>query len=253
MGTVDPWQAHVKAINTNELRVEGASGNRTITGITATIDVAKVGLCDLCIIATKASQVGAAASEATCITGPDTLVLTIQNGLGAGDRIAEHMATKNVLLGVADGFGASMKAPGHAHHNAMKLIRIVELNGGLSDRLKTLEAQLMSAGFHAKAFADITQLIWEKFLCNVTFSAPCTAFDQTVGQLMAYVTGFGASMPNARPSMLLDHMAKRVSELDAINGMVPIMGRQDGFDTPYNDTLVAVLKSRKATFSGDRR
>ena len=283
---VDPWQAHVKAINTNGLRVEGASGDRTITGITATIDVAKVGLCDLCIIATKASQVGAAASDATCITGPDTLVLTIQNGLGAGDRIAEHMATKNILLGVADGFGASMKAPGHAHHNAMKLIRIGELNGGLSDRLKTLEAQLMSAGLHAKAFADITQLIWEKFLCNVTFSAPCTAFDQTVGQLMAdaghwhialgamheayriaqhrniplnfddpeaYVTGFGAGMPDARPSMLLDHMAKRVSELDAINGMVPIMGRQDGFDTPYNDTLVAVLKSREATFSGDRR
>ena len=40
---VDPWQAHVKAINTNGLRVEGASGDQTITGITATIDVAKVG------------------------------------------------------------------------------------------------------------------------------------------------------------------------------------------------------------------
>ena len=211
-------------------------------------------------------------------------MLTIQNGLGAGDRIAEHMATENVLLGVADGFGASMKAPGHAHHNAMKLIRIGELNGGMTDRLQTLEGQLVTAGFHAKAFADITQLIWEKFLCNVTFSAPCTVFDKTIGQLMAdadhwkialgamreayriaihrdiplsfgdpisYVTGFGANMPNARPSMLLDHMARRPSELDAINGMVPVMGRQDGFDTPYNDTLVAVLKAREAAFSGD--
>lgn len=67
----------------------------------------------------------------------------------------------------------------------------------------------------------------------------------------SYVTSFGANMPNARPSMLLDHMAKRPSELDAINGMVPVMGRQDGFDTPYNDTLVAVLNAREATFSGD--
>ena len=194
------------------------------------------------------------------------------------------MATENVLLGVADGFGASMKAPGHAHHNAMKLIRIGELGGGMTDRLQTLEQQLLTAGFQAKAFADITQLIWEKFLCNVTFSAPCTVFDKTIGQLMAdadhwrialgamheayriarhrdiplsfdnpesYVTSFGANMPNARPSMLLDHMAKRPSELDAINGMVPVMGRQDGFDTPYNDTLVAVLNAREATFSGD--
>ena len=52
------------------------------------------------------------------------------NGLGAGDRIAQHMKTDNVLLGVAEGFGASIKAPGHIHHNAMRLIRIGELNGG---------------------------------------------------------------------------------------------------------------------------
>ena len=281
---VDPWQEHVEAINSKGLRVEGASGDRIIKGITATGDVTDVGPCDLCIIATKASHVGAAAGAVAPVIGTGALVLTIQNGLGAGDRIAEHMATENVLLGVADGFGASMKAPGHAHHNAMKLIRIGELNGGMTDRLQTLEGQLMTAGFHAKAFADITQLIWEKFLCNVTFSAPCTVFDKTIGQLMAdtdhwkialgamreayrianhrdiplsfgdpvsYVTGFGANMPNARPSMLLDHMARRPSELDAINGMVPIMGRQDGFDTPYNDTLVAVLKAREAAFSGD--
>jgi 2-dehydropantoate 2-reductase len=281
---VDPWQEHVEAIVTKGLRVEGASGDRIINGINATVNVTDVGPCDLCIIATKASQVGAAACAVAPVIGTDAMVLTIQNGLGAGDRIAEHMATENVLLGVADGFGASMKAPGHAHHNAMKLIRIGELGGGMTDRLQTLEQQLLTAGFQAKAFADIAQLIWEKFLCNVTFSAPCTVFDKTIGQLMAdadhwrialgamheayriarhrdiplsfdnpesYVTSFGANMPNARPSMLLDHMAKRPSELEAINGMVPVMGRQDGFDTPYNDTLVAVLNAREATFSGD--
>ena len=281
---VDPWQEHVEAIVTKGLRVEGASGDRIINGINATVNVTDVGPCDLCIIATKASQVAAAACAVAPVIGTNALVLTIQNGLGAGDRIAEHMATENVLLGVADGFGASMKAPGHAHHNAMKLIRIGELGGGMTDRLQTLEQQLLTAGFQAKAFADIKQLIWEKFLCNVTFSAPCTVFDKTIGQLMAdadhwrialgamheayriarhrdiplsfdnpesYVTSFGANMPNARPSMLLDHMAKRPSELDAINGMVPVMGRQDGFDTPYNDTLVAVLNAREATFSGD--
>ena len=181
---VDPWQAHVEAINSKGLRVEGASGDRIIKGITATGDVTDVGPCDLCIIATKASHVGAAAGAVAPVIGTGALVLTIQNGLGAGDRIAEHMATENVLLGVADGFGASMKAPGHAHHNAMKLIRIGELNGGMTDRLRTLEGQLVTAGFHAKAFADITQLIWEKFLCNVTFSAPCTVYEQTVGALM---------------------------------------------------------------------
>ena len=278
---VDPWQAHVDAINTTGLRLEGASGGRIVAEITATTDVTQIETCDLCIIATKACHVGAAACTLAPVIGENTLVLTIQNGLGAGERIAEHMATKNVLLGVADGFGASMKGPGHAHHNAMKLIRIGEVNGGLTQRLRILEEQFQAAGLQTKAFDDITQLIWEKFLCNVTFSAPCTVFDKTVGELMAdedlwsialgamweaygiaqhrnialsfedpvaYVTAFGANMPQARPSMLLDHMAKKASELGAINGMVPVMGRADGLATPYNQTLVAVLKAREAKF-----
>lgn len=280
---VDTWADHVDAINATGLRLEGASGDRVVTSIRATTDVAEAGPCDLCLIATKASGVGPAARAAAPVIGPDALVLTIQNGLGAGERITSHIPPDNVLLGVADGFGASMKGPGHAHHNAMKLIRIGELTGGLTPRLKEVEKVWRDAGFDARAFEDITQLIWEKFLCNVTFSAPCTVFNETVGELMndpahwaialgamkeahaiararnvplgfddpvAYVTAFGDRMPHARPSMLLDHMAGRVSELDAINGMVPGLGAETGVATPYNETLVAILRQREAAFTG---
>jgi 2-dehydropantoate 2-reductase len=279
---VDTWTAHVEAINAKGLRVEGASGDRTVRTVRATTQIADVGNCDLCILATKASGVGPAARAAAPIIGPDAMVLTIQNGLGAGERIAQHLSDRNVLLGVADGFGASIKGPGHAHHNSMKLIRIGEINGGLTDRLRRVEAIWQEAGFNARAFENITQLIWEKFLCNVTFSAPCTTFNVTVGELMdhpghwqialgamreahaisqvkgvplsfddpvAYVTAFGAAMPNARPSMLLDHMAGRRSELDAINGIVPVMGREVAIPTPYNDTLTAILRQREAAFA----
>lgn len=279
---VDTWRDHVDAINGHGLRVEGASGDRTVRTVQATTRIADVGQCDLCILATKASGVGPAAQAAAPVIGPDAMVLTIQNGLGAGDRIAAHMPSGNVLLGVADGFGASIKGPGHAHHNSMKLIRIGELGGGITDRLKRVEALWQEAGFNARAFENITQLIWEKFLCNVTFSAPCTVFDQTVGELMAqadhwaialgamneayaiarakdiplgfydpvaYVTAFGSGMPHARPSMLLDHMAGRVSELDAINGIVPVLGRETGVPTPYNDSLTAILRQRESRFA----
>ena len=46
------------------------------------------------------------------------------------------MPTNNILLGVAQGFGAAMKGPGHAHHNNMSMIRIGEMNGGITQRLK---------------------------------------------------------------------------------------------------------------------
>lgn len=280
---VDTWADHVDAINQRGLRVEGASGDRTITAVRATTNIADVGHCDLCLIATKASGVELASKAAAPIIGPGALILTIQNGLGAGERIAKHISSSNVLLGVADGFGASMKSPGHAHHNSMKLIRIGEVKGGLTDRLLAVEKIWQQAGFNVEAFENINQLIWEKFLCNVTFSAPCTAFNSTVGELMAhadhwaialgamseayaiakakgvplsfndptaYVSNFGANMPNARPSMLLDHLANRPSELDAINGIVPVMGRELHIPTPYNDTLTAILREREAAFKG---
>ena len=278
---VDPWQDHLEAIAARGLRVEGASGDRMVTGIHVARDPAELPVVELVIIATKASAVGEAARALAPCLGPETLILTIQNGLGAGERIGQFMDTRNVILGVADGFGASMTGPGHVHHNAMKLIRIGEMGGGLTPRLEALAALWQAAGFNVKAFADINQLIWEKFLCNVTLSAPCTVFDCTVGELMAneaawavalgctreahaigmakgiafsfddpvaYVTAFASAMPNARPSMLLDHMAGRRSEIDAINGIVLELGEDLGIATPYNQTLSAIVRVKEARF-----
>lgn len=279
---IDTWEEHLHAIARDGLRIEGASGNRTVMGIRTSTEAGDAGTCDLYIIATKASAVGAAAQAIAPHMQASSLVLTIQNGLGSGQRIAKFMPTDNVLLGVADGFGASMKGPGHAHHNAMKLIRLGEMNGGITERLTRVEQVWQAAGFNAKAFADINQLIWEKFVCNVAFSAPCTVFHCTVGELMAnpvwweisngcareafvcgkakaihfafddvtqYVSSFGAGMPLARPSMLLDHMAQRASEIDAINGMVSVLGRELGIATPYNDTLAALVRRREESFA----
>ncbi|MBT8434226.1 MAG: 2-dehydropantoate 2-reductase [Gammaproteobacteria bacterium] len=278
---VDIWQDHVNAINHAGLRVEGASGDRVVRGINATTNAEDVGNCDLYVLATKASGVAAAAKAIAPLMGPESVVITIQNGLGAGQRIAQFMDTERVLLGVADGFGASMNGPGHVHHNAMNLIRVGEMDGGMTERLERITGVWQQAGFNAKAFADIDQLIWGKYICNVAFSGPCTVFDYTLGELMAdpatwsiaqgcalevyalgqargiafafddpieYVTAFGRKMPDARPSMLLDHHAERPSEIDAINGMAVELGRQLGIPTPYNEVLAAVIRQREAGF-----
>jgi 2-dehydropantoate 2-reductase len=125
-------------------------------------------------------------------------------------------------------------------------------------------------------------MIWEKFLCNVTLSAPCAAFDVTVGALMSdpdawavalgcaseayqlgvakgvpfsfddplrYVTEFASTIPNASPSMRLDHLARRPSEVDVINGAVVTESRQLNLSAPYNETLCALLRRRELTFT----
>ena len=278
---VDLWREHLDVIRAHGLRIEGASGDRTVHGLNVSDSPDAAGICDLVIIATKASGVGDAAESIAPILGQGSVVLTIQNGLGAGERIAQHLPTDNVLLGVAGGFGASVKAPGHVHHNGMELIRLGEMHGGISDRLNSIAALWQQAGFKVKAFADINQLIWEKFICNVTFSAPCTVFGRTLSEVMndpyswkialgcaleayeagrakqvalsftdpeQYVRDFGSKMPDARPSMLLDHLDRRPSEIDAINGMVPVVAAEVGTRAPYNEVVTAIVKSRETEF-----
>ena len=278
---VDRWAEHVDAIASSGLRVSGASGDRVVEGISAGARPADAGEADLWLIATKAADVEAVAAEIAPLLRPDDLVMAFQNGLGAGERVARHVPGDHVLVGIAEGFGSSIPEPGHVHHEGMRLIRIGELQGGLTDRLLALEAAWRDAGFNVKAFADLSLMIWEKFLCNVTLSAPTAAFDVTVGELMAdeeawavalgclleahragvalgvafpfddpvrYVTDFAATIPDASPSMRLDHLARRPSEVDVINGAVVDLSRELGLEAPYNPTLCAILRRREAAF-----
>ena len=278
----DPWVEHIDAINKKGLSIESPSGTYTIKNIKSSSVFEAHKDCDLYIIATKASGVETAAKKISPLLGPNATVVTIQNGLGADKEIEKHISYNHIVLGVADGFGASVKSPGHVHHNAMKLIRLGELNGKITDRLKDLTGHWEKAGFTVHAYEDIQKLIWEKFLCNVTFSAPCTVFEKTVGELMddplawpvalgamdeaykigtakkinfsfndpvQYVSKFGENLRNARPSMFLDHLAKKRSEIMFINGIVPNLGIEVGVSTPINSTLTALVLNRETQFT----
>ena len=120
----DVWDEHVDAINNKGLRVSGISGDHTEKKLEQQPILTNSRTENLYIIATKGDAVGSVASKLADFDLSSAIVLTIQNGLGAAERIEKFMPTENVLLGVAQGFGASIKAPGHAHHNGMSTIRI---------------------------------------------------------------------------------------------------------------------------------
>ena len=153
--------------------------------------------------------------------------------------------------------------------------------GGVSDRLEKVVSAWDTAGFTAKGYPDIHQMIWEKFICNVTYSGPCALMNATIGQVQAncdswsvalscareadavarakkinlgfddvesYVRDFGANMPEARPSMLLDHMAQRPSEIDGINGAVPVEAEKIGMSAPINALVSGLIRGREANF-----
>jgi 2-dehydropantoate 2-reductase len=278
---IDTWQDHTDAIAASGLTVSGASGSFVVDSLHVGRAPHEAGACDVWVIATKAADVDAVAADIAPLLEDDSVVMAFQNGLGAGERVARRIPEEHIVIGIAEGFGSSIPEPGHVHHEGMRLIRIGEMNGGLTERVQRIEQAFDDAGFNVRAFADVTLMIWEKFLCNVTLSAPCAAFDVTVGELMAdpeawkvalgctseahrlgvakgiqfpfddplqYVTDFAATIPNASPSMRLDHLARRRSEVDVINGQVVELSRELGFEAPYNETLCAILRHRESFF-----
>src|SRR5687768_15263350 len=178
---VDAWPEHVAAIRANGLRVEGASGDRRVR-LEARTEATGEAPVDLVVIATKAMDVRAAAEAARPLVGVATVVLPIQNGLGSADVVAEVLGDEAVVIGVAEGFGASLVGPGHAHHHGMALVRLGERRGPLTERVERLATLWREAGFAVETYDDVDRLVWQKLVCNVSFSGTCALLDLTIGE-----------------------------------------------------------------------
>jgi 2-dehydropantoate 2-reductase len=274
---IDAWREHVEAMKKKGLRLEGASGDRTVK-VHATTEAKEAGPCDLVVLATKAMHVKSAAESTKPLLGKDTPVLSIQNGLGGPDMAASILGKDRVMVGVVGGFGASIRAPGHAHHNGMELVRLGEFGGPITERLKKVEEAWKGAGFKVKVFDDIDQLVWEKLICNCAYSGPCALSEGTIANVMgdpdlsrvsaacateaflvsqkkqiklgfadpvAYVRDFGSKIPNARPSVLLDLMLKKKSEIDVINGSIPRVAKTLGMEAPVNEAVTALVRAKE--------
>ncbi len=272
---IDPWEEHIAAICERGLRVEGASGDRTAR-VEATSAPAEVGEVDLVVIATKAMHVRAAAEAAKVLLAPETAVLPIQNGLGSREIVAEVLGGERVVVGIAGGFGASVVGPGHVHHHGMELVRLGESEGPVSPRVERIAEVWRAAGFTVQTEDDVERLVWEKLICNACFSGVCTVLERTIGEVLhdphawsvastcaqeaydvavasgiglgfddpvAHVVAFGERIPDARPSMLLDRLAGRPSEIDFINGAIPPRAAALGLAAPVNATITALVKA----------
>jgi 2-dehydropantoate 2-reductase len=271
---IDQDQASIEQIARHGLRVTGPGSDQVVSLRASTAAPAEA--MDLVVLAVKAADVKTGAQQALPMIDTATAVLTIQNGLGSAETVAGIVGDQRVAVGIASGFGASRVAPGHVHHNAMRAMRFGAYSSLPFANVDTIARAWTDAGFDAAAVDDISAMQWEKLICNVAYSAPCALTGLTVGQVMddqemgpvsraaateawavakasgiavavsdpvAHVRAFGAGMPNAKPSALLDHEARRVSEIDVINGAVPRQGARVGVEAPVNATLTAVVKS----------
>ena len=273
---IDIWQEHVDQINKNGLVVDGPDGKITTQNIRASTNFLDIKRCDVYIIATKALDLEKSIEHLKDQVGLKSPIITIQNGLGSGDIILKHLPKNHLILGVAEGFGASLKAPGRVVHTANKQIRL----GSISKRsnkseLEDIVSVWRAGGFKTELYENIEKLIWEKLLCNVTLSGPCSIFGCNVKELknnkeywtfalncmkeaysvglakgipfsfsdpIAYVGDFAERVGSAKPSMLQDFEAKKRTEINFINGAIPPLAAKLKIPTPFNDYVCKIIR-----------
>ncbi|WER48316.1 2-dehydropantoate 2-reductase [Cupriavidus sp. WKF15] len=272
---LDRFEAHVDAMRRDGLRVDDASGSRRVK-VRATTRGAEVGVADLVIVLVKSFHTDSAMRGAMELVGPDTLVLSLQNGLGHEDILADIVGRERVLAGKTY-VGGVLRGPGHIESGVIgKATHIGELDGRLTSRVNAIADAFNTAGLTTKVSDNIMGTMWDKLLVNVATGAITGITGLTYGQLYeesvlkatslaavaeamaaAQAAGVRLSMtdpeqawvlaaeglPAAFKTSMLQSLEKgSVTEIDFINGSVVRWGQRHGVPTPVNTTLVACIK-----------
>ncbi|QJW82129.1 ketopantoate reductase family protein [Burkholderia glumae] len=282
---IDRSPAHVEAMRTHGLRVDDARGSRQVR-VLATTDASEASMADVVIVLVKSFQTDAAIRGAQALVGPDTLVLSLQNGLGHEDILADAVGRERVLAGKTY-VGGVLRGAGHIESGVVGKHTIIgELDGRVSPRVQRLAAAFSSAGLATQVSDNIVGAMWDKLLVNVATGALTGITSLTYGQLYdepllkaaslaavaeaiaaAQAAGVTLSMTDPeqawtlaaqglpatfKTSMLQSLEKGSVTEIDFINGSVVRWGERHGVPTPVNATLVACIKGIERAMA-DRR
>ena len=266
--------AHLEAIRRNGLRLVSPKGDAHLTSVRASADPAELGIADVVFLTVKMYDVDAAAATLGPLVGPDTMVVTLQNGVEATDMVARHVGREHVAGGVAY-VAAVIDAPGVIKHTALDALIVGELDGALSPRLLALRDAASSAGFAFTASPQIRIDLWSKFARLSVFSGMTAAtrsplgvlrgdaglmqmleraVDETlaVGRAAGVPLGdevrrevFGmyrAMPPQAKSSMLEDLERGKPLELPWLSGAVVRLGANVGVPTPTHALIETLLR-----------
>lgn len=267
--------AHVEAMQRAGLRVDDAAGTRQVA-VKAATAARDAGVVDLVIVLVKSFHTETAMRGALDLVGPQTVVLSLQNGLGHEDLLADIVGRERLLAGKTY-VGGVMRGPGHIQSGvAGKATYIGELDGRRTARVEAVAAAFNAAGVETIVSDNILGTMWDKLLVNVATGAITGITRLTYGQLYdepllkttalaavqeaidaAQAAGVRLSMTEPeqawtlasaglpatfKTSMLQSLEKGSVTEVDFINGSVVRWGGRHGVPTPVNATLVACIK-----------
>jgi 2-dehydropantoate 2-reductase len=274
---IDVSPALVDAVNASGITIVDGEKRSTVA-VRATTDTASVAAPDLVMVFVKAYQTDSAAQMIASILGPDTVLATLQNGLGAGEVLAGRCPGSQIVYGVTY-HAATVLEPGIVRHSVGATF------AGPHDGADTGGAQRLAdacgdAGWSAQAMADVAPAVWKKLLMNSTnavaaltgMNGAAEVADLHVQRLLHDVMAETIAVAHAlghtdldleacvrdmndvlrlagegRASMLQDFDAERRTEIDALNGAVVRAAEALQIDVPINRALYSLVKGWERT------
>jgi 2-dehydropantoate 2-reductase len=266
---------NLAALHANGLRLESVKGNLHLPKVNATDDPSTVAPVDVVLFAVKLWDVESAAEQTRLIVGPDTRVITLQNGVDSVERIAPILGRDNVVGGIAY-CATVLSAPGVVTHTSdFAQIRCGRVDG----KPDTMLTALVDAA--KKADVDIVQTStfevdrWKKFVFLAAMSGMTSATREPLGKILAdpdtrtmfhallqEIVAVGRAKGVALPADFAEDRMKYAAttpfgfkasmahdlergsrmELDWLAGRVVSLGRELGVPVPMNTAVYAVLK-----------
>lgn len=283
----DVWLLHHReeyaaAIDERGVSIEEPDGRTRRIDVRSTVDASAVGPVDLAIVLVKSHQTLQAVRQHGACLGPETRVLSLQNGLTNHYRLREHVGAERTLHGVAYQ-GAERDGPGQVRRTALGPSVFGGPDRAFANRIgETLE----SAGIEARVVDDPFRHVWRKQLWGVAIK-PVAALtrlpngelvaDEGLATLMHRLMAEAAAVADARgvtldvdatferltdalvgsshtSSMLQDVEAERETEIGDVNGAVVELGRAEGIDVPYNEMATVLVEGlERGYLEGDGR
>lgn len=265
---------HLRALQTDGLRVESVHGDFTVDPVKATDDPASVGTVDAILFATKTWQIEEAAEAMRPMVGMDTVILPLQNGVDTPERLIEIFGKEAVLGGTCH-VVSLVAGPGHIQQKSdFRRITLGEMDGPITPRAQALGDVLAAAGAQVEVSDNINKARWTKFLFIASFSGMGAVTRVPAGDLMAcqearemlevamreieaLAQASGVELapdvvvqtmafcdnlsPGTTASMTRDIWEGKPSELEAQNGYVARSGARLGVAVPINTFIYHTL------------
>ena len=276
--------AHLAAMRSNGLRVISSNDGEFVVPGQATDQPAEVGHQELVLFTVKMYHNEDAITAIAPMVGPDTIVLTLQNGIDNGERLAEVYGPDRVMIGSAYLEGR-IAEPGIVTQGGPGAASFGERTTGITERGKRLLDVFQTAGWRVELLENMTGMLWKKFAYLSGSAGVCAASGCAYGELRsvpetrsaiqeaiaeALAVGEAAGAPlepdslewsmnaldnfpaTGMASLAKDFAEGQPVELEGLTGTVIRMGRQHGVPTPINNALYAVLKPRANRIESER-